>query len=54
MWSFNDMNTKENIEKAAKKSLEDELKRWWSDQEYQRGKNPEHTIIPFLIWKKRN
>ena len=54
MWTDDDLIVKENIENAAKRSLEGDLKRWWDDQEYKKKENCEYKIIPFLIWKKRN
>lgn len=54
MWSENELKIKNNIENSALNALENKLRKWWDDQTCEKKKNPEYTIIPFFVWKKKN
>ena len=54
MWSENELKIKSNIENSALSALENKLRKWWEVQEYEKKKNPDYTITPFFVWKKKN
>ena len=53
MWSSEEIKAKESIENFARKTLENDLQKWWKVQEANKYKDKDYKIIPFLIWSKR-